>query len=256
MKTNNSKIMSLLTVLLLVVTFVLVGCHPDDILAPEAPTNLEAEALTDSTIELTWDAVEGAKTYAVYQGMIKLLTVAEPTHIVTGLQAGIEYCFTVTAINDGGESAKSAQACATTLVEEDVEKPSTPQNVNISDFSVSECLEKYRGLMYDDNDTIYAVAVNDSSLMIRTIAYFNCCSEEFWEELSMEGNKIRIEMFEDDKEPCDCYCPVSVEFVLSNLELGQTYKIILSRGVYGGYFSFEVVFEKDTDLMFLLPSII
>lgn len=133
----------------------------------------------------------------------------------------------------------------------DTLSPNTPsQNVNISDFSVSECLEKYRGLMYDDNDTIYAVAVNDSSLMIRTIAYFNCCSEEFWEELSMEGNKIRIEMFEDDKEPCDCYCPVSVEFVLSNLELGQTYKIILSRGVYG-YFSFEVVFEKDTDLMFI-----
>ena len=99
--------------------------------APVAPTNLEAETLTDSTIELTWDAVEGAKTYAVYQGMIKLLTVAEPTHIVTGLQAGKEYCFTVTAINNGGESAKSAQACATTLVEEGVEKPATPQNVTL-----------------------------------------------------------------------------------------------------------------------------
>ena len=133
----------------------------------------------------------------------------------------------------------------------DTLSPNTPsQNVNISDFSVSECLERDRGLMYD-NDTTYAVAINDNSLMIRSTAYFNCCSEEFWEELSMEGNKIRIEMFEDDKEPCDCICPVSVEFVLSNLELGQTYKIVLSRGVYG-YFSFEVVFEKDTDLMFII----
>ena len=133
----------------------------------------------------------------------------------------------------------------------DTLSPNTPsQNVNVSDFLVSECLEKYRGLMYDNNDTIYAVAVNDSSLMIRNIAYFNCCSEEFWEELSMEGNKILIEIFEDDSEPCDCVCPVSVEFVLSNLELGQTYNIVLSRGYYG-YFSFEVVFEKDTDLMFI-----
>ena len=99
--------------------------------APAAPTNLEAKPLTDSTIELTWDAVEDAKTYNVYQGMIKLITVAEPTHIVTGLQAGKEFCFTVTAINKGGESPKSAQACATTLVEEGFEKPAIPQNFTV-----------------------------------------------------------------------------------------------------------------------------
>ena len=96
MKTHNSKIMSLLTVLLLVATFVLVGCKP----------------------------------------------VPNPD-----------------GQNSGG----------------DTPTPNTPsQNVNVSDFLVSECLEKYRGLMYDNNDTIYAVAVNDSSLMIRNIAYFNC----------------------------------------------------------------------------------
>ena len=106
--------------------------------APSAPTNLKAEALTDATIELTWDAVDGAKTYNVYQGMVKLLTVAETTHIVTGLQAGKEYCFTVTAVNNGGESAKSAQACATTLVEEGVEKPATPQNFTIQAVVMGE----------------------------------------------------------------------------------------------------------------------
>ena len=99
--------------------------------APSAPTNLKAEALTDATIELTWDAVEGAKVYYVYQGIIKLVTVAEPTHLVTGLQAGKEYCFTVTAVNDGGESVKSESACATTLVEEGVEKPAAPQNLTV-----------------------------------------------------------------------------------------------------------------------------
>ena len=98
---------------------------------PAVPTNLKAEAVTDATINLTWDAVEGAKVYYVYQGIIKLVTVAEPTHLVTGLQAGKEYCFTVTAVNDGGESAKSESACATTLVEEGVEKPAAPQNLTV-----------------------------------------------------------------------------------------------------------------------------
>ena len=99
--------------------------------APAAPTNLKAEAVTDATINLTWDAVEGADVYYVYQGIIKLVTVAEPTHLVTGLQAGKEYCFTVTAVNDGGESAKSEQACATTLVEEGYEKPAAPQHLTV-----------------------------------------------------------------------------------------------------------------------------
>ena len=102
---------------------------PDE--APATPTNLKAEALTESTIQLTWDAVEGAKVYNVYQGIVKLLSVSETTHIATSLQAGREYCFTVTAVNDGGESAESEKACATTLVEEGVEKPATPQNFTI-----------------------------------------------------------------------------------------------------------------------------
>ena len=104
----------------------------------------------------------------------------------------------------------------------------------------------------DGQQTISAVAINDNSLKIRTTGtYFNCCSEEFWEEVSVEGNKIRVYMFEDDKEACDCVCPTSVEFVLDNLQLGQTYNIVLSKNLYGGYFSFEVVFERDTDLMFI-----
>ena len=123
--------------------------------APSAPTNLKAEALTDATIELTWDAVEGAKTYNVYQGMIKLLTVAETTHIVTGLQAGKEYCFTVTAVNNGGESAKSAQACATTLVEEGVEKPATPQNFTIQAVVMGELRLTWDAVEGADEYNIY-----------------------------------------------------------------------------------------------------
>ena len=56
---------------------------------------------------------------------------------------------------------------------------------------------------------------------------------------------------EDEELACDCVCPRSVEFVLSNLEIGETYNIVLSKNLNGKYFSFEVVFERDTDLMFI-----
>ena len=100
--------------------------------APAKPTNVKAEALPETKIQLTWDAVEGAKTYKVYQENTYLLTVAETTCQITNeLQAGKEYCFTVTAVNDAVESVKSEAACVTTLVDEGVAKPATPQNFTI-----------------------------------------------------------------------------------------------------------------------------
>lgn len=118
-------------------------------------------------------------------------------------------------------------------------------------FSVTECIEDEYGKSVV-NDTIYAVAIDESSLKIKTTnTYFNCCSEEFWEETSVNGNEIHVYMYEDDLIPCDCECPRSVEFILNNLVIGQTYNIVLSKEEYV-YFSFELLFDTDADLMFLI----
>ena len=138
--------------------------------APAAPSNLKAEALTESTIKLTWDAVEGAKIYNVYQGIVKLLSVSETTHIATSLQAGREYCFTVTAVNDGGESAKSEEVCATTLVEEGVEKPATPQN-----FTMKALVKNELKLSWDavEGATEYNIYEGDEGIGTVTVTSFD-----------------------------------------------------------------------------------
>ena len=138
--------------------------------APAAPSNLKAEALTESTIKLTWDAVEGAKIYNVYQGIVKLLSVSETTHIATSLQAGREYCFTVTAVNDGGESAKSEEVCATTLVEEGVEKPATPQN-----FTMKALVKNELKLSWDavEGATEYNIYEGDEVIGTVTVTSFD-----------------------------------------------------------------------------------
>ena len=103
-----------------------------EIVTLAAPTNLTADALPETKIQLSWDAVDGAKTYKVYQENVYLLTVAETTCQITNeLQAGREYCFTVTAVNGATESKKSDETCVTTLVEEGVAKPATPQNFKV-----------------------------------------------------------------------------------------------------------------------------
>jgi hypothetical protein len=70
--------------------------------APDAPANLKAETLSDTEIQLTWDAVEGA-TYNVYQKDVEeAITkgLETTTYTVANLTPGTNYCFTVTAAKD------------------------------------------------------------------------------------------------------------------------------------------------------------
>ena len=121
----------------------------------------------------------------------------------------------------------------------------------VSDFLVSSCLDEDRRGYYD-SDTIYVTAINDNSLKIRTTnTHFNCCSEEFWEDVTVDGNNITVSMYEDAEVPCDCVCPRSVVFVLNNMEFGKTYNIFLLKSDDYVYYKFELVFDEGIDLMFI-----
>ena len=97
---------------------------PSDSLTLAAPV-VTATATSDTTIVLTWNSVEGAATYNVYQGTdtVAIATaVKDTTYTVSGLKAETEYTFTVTAVNDTVESAKSAEVKATTLATQGIEE--------------------------------------------------------------------------------------------------------------------------------------
>ena len=99
------------------VQFTLVDDGSGEVLdpAPNAPANLKAEALNDTEIQLTWDAVEGA-LYNVYQKDVEEAIakgLATTTYTVGNLNPGTNYCFTVTAAKDL-ESDKSEEACVST----------------------------------------------------------------------------------------------------------------------------------------------
>ena len=108
---------------------------PETPVEPEQPgdepeeTTLAAPVVTaiaanDSTIVLTWEAVEGATEYNIYEGEELIGSVTTLFCEIRDLEANTNYCFIVTAVNGEVESDKSEEACATTL---DVALPEEPE---------------------------------------------------------------------------------------------------------------------------------
>ena len=87
---------------------------------PAAPSSLTATA-GNGQVALAWGAVTGAASYNVYRGTSAGGEAAAPvatgltsaSYTDTGLTNGTKYFYVVTAVNGGGESAKSNEASAT-----------------------------------------------------------------------------------------------------------------------------------------------
>jgi chitinase len=92
----------------------LVGPGVDQGQPPAAPTGLAVGTVTSSTVALSWSPVTGATGYAVYRDRVRVQTSTGTSTTVSGLVPSTAYAFQVAAVNDAGESAKSATVTATT----------------------------------------------------------------------------------------------------------------------------------------------
>ncbi|MGI5378562.1 chitinase [Streptomyces sp. CA-251387] len=92
----------------------LVGPGVDAGQPPAAPTGLKTGTVTSSSVALSWSPVPGATSYAVYRDGAKGQTVSGTSATIGGLSPSTAYSFQVTAVNEAGESARSATVTATT----------------------------------------------------------------------------------------------------------------------------------------------
>ncbi|MFL9657708.1 chitinase [Streptomyces sp. PB17] len=81
---------------------------------PAVPGGLKTGSVTSSSVALSWSPVPGATGYAVYRDGAKVSTVTGTSTTVSGLTPSTAYSFQVAAVNDAGESARSATVTATT----------------------------------------------------------------------------------------------------------------------------------------------
>ena len=111
-----------------------------DVTAPTVPSVLTATAASSSQINLIWNAAadtggSGVAGYQVYENGTQVATVTATSYLATGLAANTQYCFTVAAYdNAGNTSVQSSQACASTPDT----TPTTPSSPSASAASSSQ----------------------------------------------------------------------------------------------------------------------
>lgn len=81
---------------------------------PAPPTGLRAGTVTSTSVALSWSPVAGATGYAVYRDGTKVQSTSGASATVSGLSPKTAYAFQVAAVNDAGESARSATVTVTT----------------------------------------------------------------------------------------------------------------------------------------------
>ncbi|MEV4442515.1 PHB depolymerase family esterase [Streptomyces sp. NPDC049577] len=80
-----------------------------------APTGLAVTGATDTTIGLSWHAVDGATDYAVYRDGNRVATASGTSYTDTGLRAGTSYAYAVAARDANGTTgARSGTVTAGT----------------------------------------------------------------------------------------------------------------------------------------------
>ncbi|MFJ4685779.1 chitinase [Streptomyces sp. NPDC088789] len=92
----------------------LIGPGVDPGQPPAVPTGLRSTAVTSTSAALSWSAVTGATGYALYRDGVRIQTPAGTSATVAGLTPATAYSFQVAAVNDAGESARSAALTVTT----------------------------------------------------------------------------------------------------------------------------------------------
>ena len=103
--------------------WVFVGYMDDTPVVPDAPDDLYAASTSASTTVLVWDAadVNGVGTvtaYNIYLNGELVATTSSTYYKVTGLDAATTYTFTVSAVDEAGESAVSDTLSVTTKTED------------------------------------------------------------------------------------------------------------------------------------------
>lgn len=96
------------------------------LVAPSAPTHLVASNVTDTSLVLNWNMVPGATSYKLARNGVVIYTGKTGVFADSGLTFNKKYTYSLTAINNAGESSPYSISVTTKLMEIGTGIPTNP----------------------------------------------------------------------------------------------------------------------------------
>ncbi len=142
-----------------------------DTQAPSTPAGLTSSNITQTTVDLNWNASTdnvGVTGYDVYQGNTIITTVTTTSYQATGLASNTTYSFRVKAKDAAGnESDFSTTTNATTLSEPDTQAPTAPNGLTAS--NVTQTTVDLNWNASTDNVGVTGYDIYQDAIVIATI---------------------------------------------------------------------------------------
>ncbi|MDP5275742.1 fibronectin type III domain-containing protein [Chengkuizengella axinellae] len=116
------------------------GGNPGDTTPPSAPSNLTATGITETTVDLSWNASTdnvGVTGYDVYQDSTYIGSPASTSFLVTGLTADTTYMFEIKAKDEAGNESSASNSVNVTTATSDTTPPSAPSNITSSGITAT-----------------------------------------------------------------------------------------------------------------------
>jgi len=206
--------------------------------APTAPTNLASSNVTESSVDLTWDASSdnvGVDHYTVYKDGSSVGTTANTSYSVTGLSASTTYTFTVKAEDAAGNvSAASNALDVTTQSSADTEAPTAPTNLassNITETSVDLTWDASTDNVGVDHYTVFqdgssigttaSTSYSVTGLTAATTYTFTVKAEDAAGNVSAASNALDVTTSDGSVTYCSSQGENSSYEWISNVEIGS-----------------------------------
>ena len=114
---------------------------PADTQAPSVPMGLTATAAGPSEVDLSWNASTdnvGVTSYKVYSGSTLLGSTSNTAASVTGLVAGVQYTFSVSACDAAGNCSAQSTPVMVSTQPGDTQPPTVPTNLVAAPLSSTQ----------------------------------------------------------------------------------------------------------------------
>jgi hypothetical protein len=121
---------------------------------PASPSNPTTFVISSTELQLSWDDNSDNEThFVIRRGIATVVTLDANTyfHVITGLIPGNEYCFSILATNDYGESVEVDVPCITMPAPLDVPGNFSVRPLNSTEFYMSWIDES-------DNETGFVIS--------------------------------------------------------------------------------------------------